>query len=209
LVTYRLSNYRPRIPTTPVNIMPTTKGNKLSKSDKADNKKQYKATTATKSSEAEKTVSGNDNSHCVDCGTAVLKSQAGLTCDAYHGFWHHTECEDVSDEVYEFLCDNSDDASLAWYSKKCVAVSKKLIETTVSVHDQQHQVVRVEHVCGKMEQMNQELQELCIMMNKGLDKPDTHDTIVAVEEKVTKLVETVEKQQTYNHELHDCVQHAV
>ena len=173
MVTYRLSNYRPRIPTTPVNIMPTTKGNKLSKSDKADNKKQYKATTATKSSEAEKTVSGNDNSHCVDCGTAVLKSQAGLTCDAYHGFWHHTECEDVSDEVYEFLCDNSDDASLAWYSKKCVAVSKKLIETTVSVHDQQHQVVRVEHVCGKMEQMNQELQELCIMMNKGLDKPDT------------------------------------
>jgi len=172
LVTYRLGNYRPRIPTTPVNIMPTTKGNKLSKSDKADNKKQYKATTATKSSEAEKTVSGNDNSHCVDCGTAVLKSQAGLTCDAY-GFWHHTECEDVSDEVYEFLCDNSDDASLAWYSKKCVAVSKKLIETTVSVHDQQHQVVRVEHVCGKMEQMNQELQELCIMMNKGLDKPDT------------------------------------
>ena len=34
------------------------------------------------------------------------------------------------------------------------------------------------------------------MMNKGMDKPDTRDSIVAVEEKVTKLVETIEKQRT-------------
>ena len=136
----------------------------------------------------------------------MLKSQAGLTCDAC-GFWHHTACEDVSDEVYEFLCDHSDDASLAWYSNKCAAVSKKLTETTVSVHDQQQQVVRVEQlkadVCRKMEQMNRELRELRNMMNNGLDKPDTRDGIVAVKEQVTKLVE---KQRTDNHELRNCVQ---
>ena len=159
--------------------MPATKGNKLAKGDKVDNKKQNKAISVMKVGEAEKadkSVPGNENSHCVDCGKAVLKSQAGLTCDAC-GFWHHTECEDVSDEVYEFLCDHSDDTSIAWYCKKCAAASKKLIGLTMSSYDQQHQVeVRVEQlkaeVCGKMEHMNRELQELRSMMNKGFDKPD-------------------------------------
>lgn len=195
-------------------VMPVTRGTKLSKGDvgdKTDNKKQAKSCAPTRSSEVEKV--GNENCHCVDCGKPVLKSQAGLACDAC-GFWHHTECEDVSDEVYEFLCDHYDDASLAWYCKKCVAVSKKLIESTVLVSDQQQQMeIKVEQlkidVCGKMEQMNRELQELRGVMNMEFQKPDTRDSIVAVDEKVSKLVATVERQRTDNHDLRDCVQDAV
>jgi len=176
-----------------------------------DSKKQTK--TCAKISEAEKTNSGNDTSHCVDCGKAVLKTQAGLACDAC-SFWHHAECEDVSEEVYEFLSDHSDDASLAWYCKKCVAVGKKLVGTTIAICDQQQQMdVKVEQlksdVCGRMEQMNRELQELRGMMQTEFHKPDTRDSIVAVDEKVSKLVATVEKQRTENHELRDCVQDAV
>jgi len=68
--------------------MPATKGNKLTKGEKVDNYKQYKTITVTRNGEAEKaekSVPGNENSHCVDCGKpkAVLKSQAGLTCDAW------------------------------------------------------------------------------------------------------------------------------
>ena len=192
--------------------MPATKGAKLSTGDKTDSKKPSKSCTS-RGSEAEKPISEKENSHCVDCGKSVLKSQAGLACDAC-GFWHHTECEDVSEEVYQFLCDHSDDPSLAWYCRKCVAVSKKLVEATVSISEQQQQVeVKVEKlssdVCEKMEQMNRELQELRDTMNMEFRKQGTLDSIVAVEEKVTKLVATVEKQRTDNHELRDCVQDAV
>ena len=157
-------------------------------------------------------ASGNDNSHCVDCGKAVLKSQAGISCDIC-GFWHHAECEEVSDEVYEFLSDHSDDASLAWYCKKFV-VSKKLVGTTAAICDQQQQMeVKVEQlksdVCGKVEQLSRELQELRGMIRTEFQNPGTRDSIVAVDEKVSKLAETVEKQRSDNHELRDCVQDAV
>jgi len=50
----------------------------------------------------------HENCHWVDCGKLALSTQAGLACDAC-GFWHDADCEDISDEVYEFLCDHTDD----------------------------------------------------------------------------------------------------
>jgi len=147
--------------------MPITKGTKLAKGDKAESKKQSKL--CARSSIAKKTAFGNENTNCVECGNLVLKSQIGLTCDVC-GFWHHAKCEKVSDEVYEFLCDHSDDASLAWYCKKCVVVSNKLAIATAEICDQQQQMdLIVEHLksdmCGKMEQMKLEMQELRVMIS--------------------------------------------
>jgi len=102
--------------------MPTTKGSKMPKTDRADKQEKKKGTTKEtvggKNGESMKKPATNEVSdHCVDCGKAVLKTQQGLTCDGC-GFWHHCECEDVSDEIYEFLCDNCDDDSqIAWYCK--------------------------------------------------------------------------------------------
>ena len=47
------------------------------------------------------------------------------------------------------------------------------------------------------------------MVNKELQKSCAKDNMVSVEQKVTKLVETVEKQRADNHDLRDCVQDAV
>ena len=60
----------------------------------------------------EKKGAGNvaPNDHCMDCGKQVQQSQQGLACEAC-GFWHHAECENVTDEVYEFLCDHSEDVN--------------------------------------------------------------------------------------------------
>jgi len=170
--------------------MPITNGTKLAKGDRTDSKKQSKL--CARSSAAEKTASGNENTHCVDCGKVVLKFQAGITCDVC-GFWHHAECEEVSDEVYGFLCDHSDDASLAWYCKKCVVVSNKLAIATAAICDQQQQMdLKVGHlksdICGKMEQMKLEMQELRGMISTVFQKPDTRDNNIAVKEKVTELV---------------------
>jgi len=139
--------------------------------------------------------------------------QAGLTCDAC-GFWHHADCEDISDEVYEFLCDHTDDTSIAWYCKKCAAVNKKVITMMTSLHDQQQQMeFRVDQFmaefCKRMEEMNQEMTDLRRTIDVELVKTETKDSIVAVEEKVIKLVETVEKQRADSHDLRDCVQDAV
>jgi len=54
-----------------------------------------------------------------------------------------------------------------------------------------------------------EMQEMRGMVNKELEKSSAKDNIVSVEQKVMKLVETVEKQRADNHDLRDCVQDAV
>ena len=61
----------------------------------------------------------------------------------------------------------------------------------------------------KIQQQNTELQELRAAMKTEFDKPDTRDTIAAVDDKVAKLVATVEKSRTDSHHLRDCVQGAV
>jgi len=54
-----------------------------------------------------------------------------------------------------------------------------------------------------------EMQEMRGMVNKELEKSSAKDNIVSVEQKVMKLVETVEKQRADSHDLQDCVQNAV
>jgi len=66
-----------------------TKRTKLSQGEKVDSKKLAKSSA--ESSDAEKIASGNDNSHCVDCGKAVLKSQAGISCDICAYMWFPAE----------------------------------------------------------------------------------------------------------------------
>jgi len=58
-------------------------------------------------------------------------------------------------------------------------------------------------------QMSRELQDVKVIMNGELASADTKDSIVAVEEKVTKLAETVGEQQTASHEHRDYMQNTV
>ena len=88
--------------------------------------------------------------------------------------------KEVYEEVYEFLSDHSDNASLAWYCKKCVVVNKKLVGTTVAICDQQKQMdVKVEQlkvdVCGKVEQLSWELQKLRGMISTEFQNPGTRE----------------------------------
>ena len=60
-----------------------------------------------------------------------------------------------------------------------------------------------------MQQQSSELQELRSILKTELDRPATRDSIVAVDEKVSKLVATVERKCADDHNLRDCVQDAV
>ena len=138
--------------------MPATKGNKLNKQDKAVKQKPSKE----KQSSASELCTAS--SHCVDCGKEVLKTQAGLTCDAC-GFWHHTECEDVGDEIYEFLCDHPDNPTLAWYCKKCAAAGRRLVDMMKTMQEHQQQIeLKVEQLemanNKKMENVSAAIEEM-------------------------------------------------
>ena len=68
---------------------------------------------------------------------------------------------------------------------------------------------KLSHLEEKILKQSEELQELRNMMKKELDRSNTRDNIIAMDEKVTKLVATVERNQSDNHDLRDCVQDAV
>ena len=60
-----------------------------------------------------------------------------------------------------------------------------------------------------MQQQSSELQELRRILKKEWDRPATRNSIVAVDEKVSKLVATVERNCADNPYLRDCVHEAV
>lgn len=200
--------------------MPATKG-KSQKAEKSEKGRHLKDGSSSRAAEAGKgTNSCADeevSDHCVDCGKTVLKSQRGLTCDAC-GFWLHADCEGVTDDVYEFLCDHSEDHAIAWYCKRCAVINRKLRESCMAVHDQQQQVEERVNLLElsmnkRLDEMvravSGQLEEMRSTLNKRLDKQDTKENVDAVAVKVDKIMATMEKQRTDNHELRDCVQDAV
>jgi len=136
-----------------------------------------------------------DTSVCVDCGKKVM---SGLLCDGC-GFWHHTSCEKVDDEVFNFLCDHSGNPSLLWYCKKCVVSCKKLTTMMMNVHDNQQQLEDKLTVLSTT--MQQKFDEIAREFNKKLDMKFQTDIKAAgeessriekrMEEKVDQLIDTV------------------
>ena len=100
--------------------MPATKGAKMVKAEKP--KQQQKTSEEEKDSKGTanggKDSAAYDSDFCKDCGKAVLASQQGLKCDSC-GFWHHSLCVNIGDEIYTFLQDHGNEASIKWIYKKC------------------------------------------------------------------------------------------
>jgi hypothetical protein len=57
--------------------------------------------------------------------------------------------------------------------------------------------------------MSKQIDKLRNAMNKNQEKAKTWSSVVAVEEKVDKVIEAMEKQKMDSHELHGCVQNAM
>lgn len=54
---------------------------------------------------------------CGDCSKNVLTSEKAVMCDVCQK-WYHTKCQDVQDNTYNFLTDNTD-PNIHWYCTKC------------------------------------------------------------------------------------------
>jgi len=195
--------------------MPATKGVKAPKNEKSGRNALKKRDDAAKETVAENSTdsSGDESDCCIDCGRAVLDSQKGLACDSC-GFWHHTSCEKISDEVYAFLNNNRKETSILWYCKKCLKTYKKMSQALMAIHDHHQQLEdRVDKLASSM---NQKMEEITAMMISKFDSQDTpvgvevQSTQKRVEDKMDMLMETMEKQRkTEGHLVYDAVQDAV
>ena len=56
----------------------------------------------------------------------MVENQQGLRCDCCET-WFHSFCENVNDDVYQFLCDHDDDRSVCWYCKRCTLVVRTVL----------------------------------------------------------------------------------
>jgi len=178
--------------------MPTTKGPKTSKASK-DRKQSKGGEQSTDGADVEKNAvpAGEDRDHCVDCGRKVSPTQQGLQCDSC-GFWHHSHCEEVSEEVYEFLSTHNNVPSILWSCKKCLATNKKMMSVLTVMQDHQQQLE--EKLNDLSSKMNKKMEDLTNALKKRLDTEEPQDTAKVeetqkrVEEKVDKLMERMEKQ---------------
>jgi DNA-binding transcriptional MerR regulator len=128
-----------------------------------------------------------------------LATHEGLVCDVC-GFWYHSECEEVIEDIYEFLYDHVDNSSIAWYRKKCYVTSRKFMMSTMN---EQHQQVEEKlsqldknikiRMDAMMSDMKNQIDDLRITLSKSQDKSKTWSSVVSVEEKVEKIIAAVEK----------------
>lgn len=128
---------------------------------------------------------GEEADFCVDCGKMVQATQQGLKCDGC-GFWHHTVCEKVNEEIYSFLCNHNGEQSLLWYCRKCIVTCKGMRVMMMAMQEQQ-------------QHMEEKLNNLVATVQGRFDKQDAQNskldagesTANRVEQKVDALMITV------------------
>ena len=138
---------------------------------------------------------GPDTDLCADCGKMVQTTHQGLQCNRC-GFWHHTTCEKVADDVYQFL-DSHNDPSLLWNCRKCVATCKKMMAVMASMQEQQQRLEdKVTELTNtfnkKIDDMTKNIQT--DMDNKVLEQRFAGDVIQkSVEEKFEVIMDSMKQ----------------
>jgi hypothetical protein len=96
-------------------------------------------------------VHENGSDHCGGCGKEVSGEHRAVRCDSC-GLWHHNQCENIGEDVYEFLTKHGDNDSIQWHCKKCVILYKKVIKSVRLIEEAQRQLQeRVDKVQSSLE----------------------------------------------------------
>ena len=163
----------------------STNDNSKIKSTRSVNRKESLATTATTPNLKNQKDDTECDTHdpCGACAKAVSSEHKALLCDGC-GFWHHTSCEKVSNEVYLFLQNHAKDTSLQWLCRKCQHTLKDLRGS----------------VCV-LKELNQKLEEKVEHLTISLD------------EKVERLAKDIDDNRKFQlaeiQTLHNFVEHAI
>ena len=82
---------------------------------------------ATSEHSADEEEAERESQKCGDCSKIVSSSHKALLCDGCSQ-WHHTSCEGVKDEIYDFLSGHDEKQGIHWYCKKCALMHKKDVQ---------------------------------------------------------------------------------
>ena len=69
---------------------------------------------------------------CLRCRAAVTKDHKSVQCQTCQ-FWVHTECQDISDELFRILADPDSYGGVCWNCDSCLASSARLERTVVAL----------------------------------------------------------------------------
>ena len=121
-----------------------------------------------------------------------------MRCDCCET-WFHSFCENVNDDVYQFLCDHDDDRSVCWYCKRCTLVVRTVLVSVAKLEVAQKRMeAKVDRILDAVED------------KKGY----TWSSVVErsqkqLDEKVETLMNIVEEKTVDSVRMHDCVEGAV
>lgn len=91
-------------------------------------------------------------SECGNCENAVEKDHKALKCQMCEK-WLHTHCEDISDDIYDFLVSNTNEPTIHWFCRKCTVHVSKLLQSMKKVEE------RLDKVDSDLVSMKNELKE--------------------------------------------------
>jgi hypothetical protein len=141
-------------------------------------------------------------------GTSTGISQ-GLKCD-YCSNWYHSNFQDISDEIYEFLQEHSDEPTLQWCSKRCMGSQRKSSEASLTMQGFNDGLSEFAHSVNKKVE---ELAQIVLTIQNKFDAYETQEkgeVQKRVETKMNAILDTVNKHNRIeNHIVHDCVETVV
>ena len=124
---------------------------------------------------------------CANCGNAVSESHLAVKCDGC-GYWHHTYCEQITDEVYSFLCDH-DDQSLHWMCRKCTVLFRQLFSSITRIDEAQKRLEeKFDAMMNKLEDVGSVSEAQQGEALRSLEELKTKSTVEADDE----LLKTIE-----------------
>ena len=88
--------------------------------------------TGTKPKKPAATKAPKPKHPCLRCRKAVTKDHKSVQCQTCQ-FWVHTECQDISDELFKILADPESFGGVCWNCDSCLASSARLERTVIAL----------------------------------------------------------------------------
>jgi hypothetical protein len=82
---------------------------------------------------------GKDSSNCLGCSKKFSKSDTSVQC-AVCGLWQHTQCADISKEVFDFLDKQMHHTGVTWACRPCSTFAQGMNHRLKQIADEMKEV---------------------------------------------------------------------
>ena len=134
---------------------------------------------------AKKTTKAPKPKHpCLRCRRPVTKDHKSVQCQTCQ-FWVHTECQDISDELFRILADPESFGGVCWNCDSCLASSARLERTVVALETR---VKEAETVSTRAINEIKRVDSDIALLRKELEEVKNRQTNEAVDQRMDEYV---------------------